>query len=54
LPTMLVIAAASRDFWIGRLERLHVDQAAGNETVPPARALDPEVTTIGLQDRRLN
>jgi hypothetical protein len=31
---MLVVAAASRDFWIGRLERLHVDQAAGNETVP--------------------
>jgi hypothetical protein len=31
---MLIVAAASRDFWIGRLERLHVDQAAGNETVP--------------------
>jgi len=34
LATMLVVAAASRDFWIGRLERLHIDQAAANETVP--------------------
>jgi hypothetical protein len=54
LPTMLVVAAASRDFWIGRLERLNVDQAAGNETVPSARALGPEVPTIGLQDRWLH
>ena len=38
LATMLVVAAASRDFWIGRLERFHVDQAAGNETVPRASA----------------
>jgi hypothetical protein len=51
LPTMLIVAAASRDFWIGRLECLHVDQTVGNETVPSARAVDPEVPTIGLQDR---
>src|SRR6202042_412909 len=38
LPTMLVVAAASRDFWIGGLEPMHVDQVAGNETVPPGRA----------------
>jgi hypothetical protein len=50
----LVVAAASRDFWIGRLEGLHVDQAVGNETVPSARALGPEVPTIGLQDRWLH
>ncbi len=34
LVAMLVIAAASRDFWIGRLERLHIDQAAVRESVP--------------------
>jgi hypothetical protein len=25
LAAMLIIAAASRDFWIGRIKRLHVD-----------------------------
>jgi hypothetical protein len=34
LAAMLVIAAASRDFWIRRLESLHIDQAAVRETVP--------------------
>jgi hypothetical protein len=34
LAAMLVIAAASRDFRIGRLECLHIDQAAARETVP--------------------
>jgi ABC-type arginine transport system permease subunit len=31
---MLVVAAASRDFWICRLERLHALQVAARETVP--------------------
>jgi len=31
---MLVVAAASRDFWISRLERLHTYQVALRETVP--------------------
>jgi hypothetical protein len=31
---MLVIAAASRDFAIGRLECLHIDKGAARETVP--------------------
>ena len=34
LAAMLVKAAASRDIWISRLERLHIDQAAARETVP--------------------
>jgi hypothetical protein len=34
LTAMLVVAAASRDFWISRLECLHTDQAAARETVP--------------------
>jgi hypothetical protein len=34
LAAMLVKAAASRDFWISRLERLHLDQAAAREMVP--------------------
>jgi hypothetical protein len=34
LAAMLIIAAASRDFRIDRLERLHMDQAAVRETVP--------------------
>jgi hypothetical protein len=34
LAAMLVIAAASRDFWIRRLESSHIDQAAARETVP--------------------
>jgi hypothetical protein len=34
LAAMLVIATASRNFWIRRLESLHVDQAAARETVP--------------------
>jgi hypothetical protein len=36
---MLVIAAASRDFWIRRLERLHINQAAARETVPGRQRL---------------
>ena len=31
---MLIITAASRDFWICRLERLHALQVAACETVP--------------------
>jgi hypothetical protein len=34
LAAMLVIAAASRDFWICRLESLHINQAAAREMVP--------------------
>jgi len=34
LAAMLMIAAASRDFSIGRIKCLHVDQAAERETVP--------------------
>jgi hypothetical protein len=34
LTAMLVKAAAPRDFWISRLERSHIDQAAARETVP--------------------
>jgi hypothetical protein len=34
LAAMLMIAAASRDFSIGRIKCLHVDQAAEGETVP--------------------
>jgi ABC-type arginine transport system permease subunit len=31
---VLVVVAASRDFWICRLERLHALQVAARETVP--------------------
>jgi hypothetical protein len=34
LAAMLVIAAASRDFLIRRLESLHIDQATARKTVP--------------------
>jgi hypothetical protein len=34
LTTMLAMAAAPRDFWISRLERLHAYQIAPCETVP--------------------
>jgi hypothetical protein len=39
LTAMLVIAAASRDFWIRRLESLHINQAAARETVPGRQRL---------------
>ena len=34
LAAMLVIATASRNFWIRRLEGLHLDQTAAREMVP--------------------
>ena len=37
LATMLIIAAASRDLWISRLERLHAYQVAAAKTVPRRR-----------------
>jgi hypothetical protein len=39
LAAMLVIAAASRDFWIRRLESLHINQVAARETVPGRQRL---------------
>jgi hypothetical protein len=34
VAAMLIIPTAPRDFWIRRLERLHIEQAAPRETVP--------------------
>lgn len=48
LAAMLVIAAASRDFWIRRLESLHINQAAARETVPGRQRMHRR-TRLSLQ-----
>ena len=37
LAAMLIVAAASRNFWINCLEGLQIDQVARRETVPRRR-----------------
>jgi hypothetical protein len=52
LTAMLVIAAASRDFWIRRLESLHIDQAAARETVPGRQRMHRRTRLPLQQDHR--
>jgi hypothetical protein len=48
LPAMLIIAAASRDFRISRLERLHLYQVAALKTVPRRRGNQEFISTMCL------